>query len=232
MIAYYVVSNSLLLPSPIASLNAFFHLFITIDSLEAIFYSVLRLILAMVFAFITGFVLGIISGFHEKFALFMKPIVTIYRTVPVISIVVILLIIFGFSLTPYIITFLMIFPLIYQAVYGGIRSINSDMIDVYLLDDNRLLTGLRYCYIPFISDALKTALLQSAGLGIKVLVMAEFLSQTRNSIGNAMYLAKANLQYDKVFGWTILLILLAIAIEILIEKSRMFIQKDSDQIKK
>jgi NitT/TauT family transport system permease protein len=59
--------------------------------------------------------------------------------------------------------------------------------------------------------------LQSAGLGIKVLVMAEFLAQTRNSIGNQLYLAKVNLEYDRVFAWTILLIIIAVILEFLIE---------------
>ncbi len=211
---------------------AFLNLFIRSDSLLIILMTFLRLMLAMMIAFILGFVLGIYAGFHEKFAIFIRPIVTIFRTVPVISIVVILLILFGFKLTPYLITFLMIFPLTYQAVYGGILSIDKELVDVYLLEDNRFITGLKYCYIPLISAEIKTALLQSAGLGIKVLVMAEYLSQTKKSIGNAIYLAKANLEYDKVFAWTVLLILLAILIEVLIEKYGVIKKKVSNQILK
>lgn len=112
----------------------------------------------------------------------------------------------------------MIFPIIFQAVYEGILHVDSELVDVYKLEDNRLITGLRYCYIPLINSSLKTALLQSAGLGIKVLVMAEYLSQTKHSIGNALYLSKVNLAYDEVFAWTILLIILAVVFEILIEK--------------
>ncbi|MGD9910024.1 MAG: ABC transporter permease [Candidatus Izemoplasmatales bacterium] len=215
---FQVVSNPLLLPSPVEALKAFYHIFIQLTSLEMILYTFLRLFLAMALALIVGLLLGVIAGFNETFALFIRPIVTIFRTVPVISIVVILLIIFGFTLTPYLITFLMIFPLSYQAVYGGIKAIDKELIDVYLLEDNHFFRGMKYCYLPLIQGGIKTALLQSAGLGIKVLVMAEYLSQTKKSIGNAIYLAKANLQFDQVFAWTILLILLAIGIEILIEK--------------
>lgn len=215
---FQVVSNPLLLPSPLEALSAFYHIFIHLSSLEMILYTFLRLFLAMALALIVGLFLGVAAGFNENFAVFIRPIVTIFRTVPVISIVVILLIIFGFTLTPYLITFLMIFPLSYQAVYGGIKSIDKELIDVYLLEDNHFFRGMKYCYLPLIQDGIKTALLQSAGLGIKVLVMAEYLSQTKKSIGNAIYLAKANLQFDQVFAWTILLILLAIGIEILIEK--------------
>jgi len=138
--------------------------------------------------------------------------------VPVISFVVIILIVFGFSSTPYIITFLMIFPLIYQAIHDGIKGIDFSLIDVYKLEDNHLLTGIRYCYLPLIKSHITTAFLQSAGLGIKVLVMAEYLAQTPNSIGRQIYFGRINLNYDFVFAWTILLIILAIIIESLIIK--------------
>lgn len=218
VVAYSTVSNPMLLPSPYAVVKAFLLLFVSKASLTVILMSLLRLIAAMLVAFILGFVLGFWSGFKKNVALYLRPFVTVLRTIPVISIVVILLILFGFKLTPYIITFLMIFPIIYQSVYDGILGIDSELVDVYKLEDNRLITGLKYCYIPLINQSIKTALLQSAGLGIKVLVMAEYLSQTKSSIGNALYLAKVNLEYDHVFAWTLFLIFLAVILEILIER--------------
>jgi len=175
-----------------------------------------------------GFLLGIIAGFNEKFSIFFNPIVTVFRTVPVISITVILLIVFGFKLTPYIITFLMLFPLIYQGTFGAIRNIDSELIDVYKLEDNHFFTGLFHCYIPLISKNIRTSLLQSLGLGIKVLVMAEYLSQTKQSIGNELYLAKVNLEFDQVFAWTFVLILLALVFEVLINHYKPI----ADKIKK
>ncbi len=220
LIAGMYVGNQLLLPMPGKVLSAFMDIFIKIDSLRVIAFTLGRLLLGLLVAFVLGFTLGIIAGFKKDFAIFMNPIVTVLRTVPVISITVILLIIAGFRTTPYIITFLMLFPLIYQGAYGAMRNIDQELIDVYKLEDNNFFTGLMHCYLPLISNDIKTAILQSLGLGIKVLVMAEYLSQTKNSIGNYLYLAKVNLEYDKVFAWTILLILIALFFEILINHYR------------
>lgn len=216
---YAIIHNPLLLPDPISVIIAFGKLFVQSASLSAIFSTVFRLLLAMSIATALGMGLAIVSAFRENVAVFLRPAVTVLRTVPVISVVVIILIVFGFSLTPYIITFLMIFPLIYQAVFGALKDIDKELIDVYRLEDNRFWSGLRYCYLPLIQNQIRTALLQAAGLGIKVLVMAEYLAQTRNSIGNSLYLAKVNLAYDGVFAWTLLLILLAVLLEIAIERS-------------
>lgn len=225
MIGYAIVSSPLLLPSPLAVFQALLRLFANARSLLAMAMTLLRLLIAMAIALVLGGTLGIIAGFKSGFSRFFSPIVTILRTVPVISVIVIILILFGLKLTPYLITFLMIFPLIYQAFHDGIRNIDSELVDVYKLEDNRMITGLRFCYLPLMRNEIETVLMQSAGLGIKVLVMSEYLSQTRNSIGNSLYLAKINLAYDEVFAWTILLIVLAVGFEAVINHFKQLKQK-------
>lgn len=225
IIASAIVDNTLLLPTPKGVLLAFGKIFVNLDSLTVIWNTILRLLVGLLIASVLGLLLGILAGFNKNFSVFFNPFVTVLRTIPVISITVILLIMFGFSLTPYIITFLMIFPLIFQGTYGAIKAIDQELIDVYKLEDNHFFTGLTHCYLPLISKDIRTALLQSLGLGIKVLVMAEYLSQTRDSIGNQLYLAKVNLQYDEVFAWTLLLIVLALVFEFLINRYKPITEK-------
>ncbi len=213
IIASILIDNEIVMPSPLLTLKAFFGLFTQGNQLEAIFLTLFRLFVALLFASIMGVTLGVLSGLNTKIRYILRPIVTFLRTIPVISIVVILLIIFGFVITPYLITFLMIFPLIFQAISDGIENIEQEFIDVFKLEDDSIMDGVRYCYLPLIGPQIKTVLLQSAGLGIKVLVMAEYLSQTQNSIGNSLYLAKVNLDYASVFAWTLLLIIIVVILE-------------------
>ncbi len=211
-----VVNNQFLLPMPQTVLVDFINIFTNRVSLISLFTSVIRLLLSMIFAFVFGFGFGLLAGLNDKFQAFVQPIVTVLRTIPVISITVILLIMLGFVLTPYVITFLMLFPLIFQGTFGAIKGIDQELIDVFKLENNQLSVMIRHCYVPLISRDIRTALLQSLGLGIKVLVMAEYLSQTKNSIGNQLYLAKTNLEFSEVFAWTLLLILLALGFEIIV----------------
>jgi len=225
VIAGVIVDNPLLLPRFEDVMAAFFRIFVDLDSLSVILHTMLRLLLGLLIASVIGFLLGVIAGFKKNFATFFNPVVTVLRTIPVISITVILLIICGFKITPYVITFMMIFPLIYQGTYGAIIGIEPELIDVYRLEDNNFFTGLFHCYLPLISRDIRTSLLQSLGLGIKVLVMAEYLAQTRDSIGNQLYLAKVNLNYDEVFAWTLLLILMALLFEQLIHHYKPIVEK-------
>ncbi len=224
-VAAIAVNSSLLLPGPKEVLIAFGKIFIESDSLTVILFTVWRLLLGLLLATVPGILLGIVAGFKKNFATFMNPIVTVLRTIPVIALTVILLIVAGSKLTPYYITFFMLFPLIYQAVYGAITNIDKELIDVYRLEDNHFISGLTHCYIPLISTNIRTALLQSLGLGLKVMIMAEFLAQTDNSIGKAISFAKVNLAYDEIFAWTLLLIVIAVLFELLINHYKPITEK-------
>ncbi len=218
VIAYQAINHPIILPSPYQVLVSIADIFTHQASLLAISMTVVRLVVAIVLSAVIGVSLGILSGFKRNVAIFLKPYVTILRTIPVISIVVILLILFGFDYTPYIITFLMVFPIIYSGVVEGIHQMDQELLDVYHLEEHDWKLALKLVYFPMINKYILLAFLQSFGLGIKVLVMAEFLSQTKNSIGNQIYLAKVNIRYDHVFAWTIILILLSVLIEYGINK--------------
>lgn len=220
LILFYAVDHSLILPSPLDVLLTLVRLAGERGSIAIVGFSLLRLIISVALSAILGILLGSFAGLSKKASWVMHPYITVLRTIPVISIVVIVLILVGFSLTPYLITFLMVFPIIYQAAEEGIKHIDPSYIDVYRLEAHDLRLALKYLYYPLIKPYLVLAFLQSFGLGLKVLVMAEYLAQTRQSIGYSLYMAKTNLDYSRVFAWTIILIILSVFMEILIAAYR------------
>jgi NitT/TauT family transport system permease protein len=208
-----VINNPLLMPSIQSVFSSIISILTSMSQIQVILMTMLRLFIAILVSLIAGVLLGILSGIIPQVSWLLKPHVTVLRTIPVISIIVILLVLFGFRIAPYIITFLMVFPIIYQAAYEGIRHMDSELKDVYRLEAHDIKLAIKYLYVPLITPYVTLSILQSFGLGLKVLVMAEYLSQTRNSIGNALYLSKVNLAYDAVFGWSILLILMSLGFE-------------------
>jgi NitT/TauT family transport system permease protein len=213
IIFYNAIDHQIIMPSIQSTFFALFHLVTEKDSLLIILNSFSRLFIAITFSAFFAIFLGILSGLHKHFSLFLKPYITILRTIPIISIVLILYVLVSNQNISLIITFLMVFPIIYQGVESGILSIHKDLIDVYHLEKNNFFLSIKYLYLPSIKHHIITSFLQSFGLGIKVLIMAEYLTQRTNSIGNSLFLARTYLRYDFVFAWTILLILLSLLIE-------------------
>lgn len=157
-------------------------------------------------------------GKHKKFEPFLRPWLTGIKTIPIISIIIIILIIFGQSLAPWVITFMIVFPIIYQATLEGMHGMDQDLLDVFYMEDARFFESIKHVYLPLLKNNILLSLLQSFSLGLKVLVMAEYFAQSKHSIGRSLFIAKANIAYAYVFAWTIIIVICAMMIESIIFK--------------
>ena len=207
------IDNSFIFPYPIDVYQELISLLTSIRTYEIIFASFQRLLLAITIALIFGVLLGLISGIVPILAELLSPIVTSLRTLPVASVIVVILILYGQSYSLYVITFLMLFPILYEATRQGVLNIDSTLIEALSLEKRRYFFEIIWIYFPLSIPFIKTGLLQSIGIGFKVLVMAEFIAQSPVSIGRALYLGRVNIQYEQVFAWTIIIIFIVSIIE-------------------
>jgi len=213
------VNNPYLMPDPISVFNEFFTLLGTKSTYVIILTTMSRLVFSIFLATFFGLTLGLISGIHYQVAAILKPIVVTLRTLPVISIIVVVLILYGNTISLYVVSFLLLFPLIYQSELDGILNIDQLLLDVLKMDcDKCTWRAIEMVYFPLALPHLRTGILQSAGLGIKVLVVAEFIAQTGTSIGRELYFNRINLEYARVFAWTLILVIIVMVIEHFVEK--------------
>jgi ABC-type nitrate/sulfonate/bicarbonate transport system permease component len=220
------INNPYLMPTPIDVFKSLLILLGEGRTYYTILVTLTRLAVSVLMASLVGLLLGLLAGLFYQIEAFLKPLVTTLRTLPVVSIIVIILILYGNVFSLYLISFLLLFPIIYQAELEGIKNIDQDLIDVLSLECNkRPFVVVKIVYLPLAMPYFKTAMIQSTGLAIKVLVVAEYLSQTQISIGRELYFNRINLEYANVFAWTIILILVAIIIEHYIQKYMRIIKK-------
>ncbi|MFA6801086.1 MAG: hypothetical protein WCR19_03155 [Acholeplasmataceae bacterium] len=216
-ILFVMIDEPLLMPSFHDVFISIYHI-LTSNQIWIIMQSLLRLLISFIIAAIIGIILGFISAKKSWIEIYQRPIMTILRTIPVLSVVVILFILIGSTMGVYVIVFLMICPLFYQATLDLIKHIDPALIDVLKINEGHVKESIKYVYVPILEEGLLVTIFQSLGLGVKVLVMAEYLMQTRNSIGKSIYVAKVNLVYDDVYAWTAILIILTLILELIVMK--------------
>jgi NitT/TauT family transport system permease protein len=217
-LVFEIIDNDILIPSIIDTFKKLFTLLSSIQSLNVILMTFIRLSLSVLAASIFGIATGLLSARIEQFHHWMTPYVTIFKTTPIISFIIIVYVIFGYSIAPYVITFMILFPLFYEASKAGYESIDPLVIDSFKLERHPFKEVLFDFYIPLLKPSILTVYLQSFGLGLKVLVMAEYITQTPNSIGRAIYISRVGIDYASVFAWTILLIAITYSIDTVIKK--------------
>ncbi len=215
------IDNVFILPKPTQVFIELFDLLRNISTYTIILSSFQRLFIAITIASTLGIIFGLLAGGYRRIAAFLHPLVTTLRSLPVASIIVILLILSRDRTSAiYTITFLMIFPIIFESTKQGVLNIDTSIKQALDLEPHRRIKILRYIYLPLAFPYIKTGFLQSIGLGFKVLVMAEFIAQTDNSIGKTLYISSTSIYYETVFAWTIIIIVIVLMIERLIKKLR------------
>ncbi len=214
------INNPHLMPEPLDVLSELIRLLGEWKTYQIILSTLRRLFISLSISMILGTFFGILSAILYRFEAFFKPIVISLRTLPIISIIVVVLIFFGNTMTLYVISFLLLFPIVYQGTLDGVKNIDPLLIDVLSLESSGIgIEEVRMVYFPLAKPFLRTSLIESLGLGIKVLIVAEYIAQTKVSIGREIYMARISLEFSTVFAWTIILLIIVISVEYLVERN-------------
>lgn len=208
-----IINDSLIFPDIITILKKTFILLGDATTYNYIKNTLLNLIICILLSFFIGIFLGIISGVYYRVELILKPIFAFIRFIPIIVIIVISMIIFGFDKSPLIACSLFLIPGIYEGTKEGVKNIDRAFIDVYKLNSNISLKVVLKVYLPLISSYSKAKYNDSIGLGLKVLVTTEYVCGLRNTIGKAILNGIETLEYDLIYAYSIILVVLILILE-------------------
>ena len=175
-----------------------------------------RIIIGILISSFLGLLLGILAGINEKIKNILEPLRWITMTIPDIIIIIIGVLAFGLGGAPVIFTIaIIITPLMYVSIMEGIRSIDKETIEmcrIFNVPKKKMLIDV---YIPAISYSIISALMYAFNMGVRIAVMAEFISAS-NGIGNALYLSWTYLEKGEIFAWAIVALSLSAFMELVI----------------
>jgi NitT/TauT family transport system permease protein len=168
-----------------------------------------RTLYGFILSFCAGFVTGIACGSSSRVNAALSPIISVIRTIPVMSVILIAMIWFKTDMVPVFVCFLMIFPIISANVSQGISEVDKSLIDMAsafrLSKINTLLHISIPSTIPFVLAGVRAAV----GVAWKSVIAAEVLSQPVRAIGTGIQFSQMNLETAEVMAWTVLAIILS-----------------------
>lgn len=192
----------------------------------AIFWTLLRLLIGFLISFVMGAVFGILAGVFPSLKAYFSPLIGTLRAVPTAAVVLTLIsILMGakahawLSWIPVALTFVVAFPLYYQAFSSGIESESPDILDSLSLEGaNRKMQTVLAVYLPDSWPFISMSLAQSIGLSFKVSIMAEVLTSTsagKAGIGTLIVLSRqADGGLEAVPAYSLIVLLLMIALDV------------------
>ena len=109
--------------------------------------------------------------------------------------------------------FLMVFPIVWENVYRGIKSTDKNLLNMAKVFRLKKRTVVKNVYIPSIMPYFIAACNIGIGMAWKAGIAAEILGVPLHSIGTELYRAKIYLETVDVFAWTVVVIALSVVIE-------------------
>ena len=208
-----IINKELLLPSPYITIKTLISKMSESSFYIALLYSLFRIIIGFLIAVVFAFILGVISGLSKNAEILLSPLITVIRSTPVMSFIILAIIWFSYNLAPLAVNIIMCFPPIYDNVVKGITNTDRKLLDMAKVYDIRPLKIFKGIYLgsvkPFLAAGMNTAL----GLAFRVAVAAEVLANPKYGIGTKLLQAKYNLETAEVFAWTFMILLLSYLFE-------------------
>ena len=212
-LAAKAVGQELLLPSPVQTAQKLLSLMMTPDFWLAIARTILRVLTGILAAVLLGVLLALLTHWSALARALLSPFMTLLKSTPVASFIILALVWLGRSAVPVFIAGLMVLPVVWANVSTALAEVDPQLLElaaVYKLPRARILSRIVWpSVLPYLRSALRSAL----GLGWKAGIAAEVLTVPPYSIGKNIFESKLYLETTELFAWTAAVVLLSFLIE-------------------
>ena len=201
---------------------AFFELFAQKTFYVALANTLGRVLLSFVISFACALVLAIIASMLNGANKILSFTTSIMRAVPTMSIILLALIWLTTMQAPMLVAILVIFPLQFEGILNAILNVDPRLIEmakIYNVPTKKIIFKL---YLPETASGIFSTIKSTISLNVKLIIAAEVMAQTRDSIGVQMQQASLYLEMHVLLAWTIVAVILGLILEgivLLIQKS-------------
>ena len=207
------LKQEILLASPVSVIKRLVELIVTADFWQSIAFSFARIILGFMLALLLGTALAALAYASFSVEILMEPLITVIKSTPVASFIILCLIWIPSRNLSVFISFLMVFPVVYTNLLEGLKQTDKQLLE--MADSFGAGTGkkVEFVYLSQVKPYAATACKLGLGLCWKAGVAAEVIGIPSGSIGEKLYKAKVYLETPDLFAWTIVIILISLTFE-------------------
>lgn len=213
-----IIGNDLIFPGIPSIFKAFIDIIKGKEFLLIVFHTLKRTAVSVGISLIIGILCSILSYNYKFFYILFFPFFSFLKSIPTIAVIILVLIWSNVEVVPIITGIMILLPLIYENILGGIDSIDRDLLkmaDIYKVAKIDILKGI---YIPGVYYFSSSGIPALIALTLKVVIAGEVLSQGSLSIGGEIFMGKMYLESPSIFAWIIIVILINFFLDISLKK--------------
>ncbi len=215
--ACWWIDVELILPTPA---QAFIHIGAYLKDISfwvSLGWTYLRCIESFLIAFLIALGLAVLAYSKKEAEKFINPFMAFIRAIPTMAIILILIISIAPEGTPIVVAGIVICPTLYQSFLTSLKQIDQKLVEMANIYHVSKKNQIFKFYIPTVLPGILENSATGFSLNIKLIIAAEAMAQTRNSIGKLMQYAKISIEIEKLFALTIIAVILSVISEALIK---------------
>ena len=181
-------TNGGIFPSPIDTFVRFGELLTEPYSYQCLGYTFLRMLIGFAISFLLALVVGIFAGNHQYLYEFLKPLMTVIKSIPTVALVFLFVVLLAPKDAPILVVIVICFPILYEAVAGGIRKVDPQIVQAARVDGASYLKRVLFIKLPLSISYIIVGIVSSFSLSFKIEIMAEVITgYTRNGLGSVIH---------------------------------------------
>ncbi len=180
--------------------------------------SMLSVILCIVLSLILSIFICFIRMYNHQSHEFLSPFVAFLKSSPLAIIIVYFLLLFGNENGPFLMSFMLIFPLVFESLISAMNETNKDIISELKITNVSKLKKFTKIILPLMFPNIVMSFMMSFGLGLKVIIMGEYMMMSKNSLGLLIYNAKTIIDVESLLGILFLCVFLTLIVELSAKK--------------
>ena len=207
------IDNEFILTDLGATFKALIELFKQKEFYKSIGDTLARTIIAFGVSFIIASILAFLSRISKSADVMISPVISVIRSLPTIAVVVLLLLWTNSKIAPIIVTMLVVLPTTYSSMRDAFFAVDDGLITVLKLYNVPMSELLFKVYIPQILPPALLAIGGGIALNLKLMVAAEVIAQTANSLGNLLNEAKHYFEIASMIAVVVVSVVLGLIVE-------------------
>ena len=220
--------NGAIFPSPALTMQSFGEILGEKKTYVGFGYTFLRMLIGFGFSFILALIFGIIAGNHQKIYQFFKPLMIVFKSIPTVALVFVLIVMSNARDAPIYVVLVICFPILYEGIVGGIKSIDPFVISASKVDGTRYLKSILKIKVPLALPYIIVAVVSSFALSFKIEIMAEVVTgATKNGLGSSIQNAYSMGEMSKVFAYSFLVIIFMLLVTLIEEVTKQVTKRES-----
>ena len=207
------IDNEFILTGIGATFKALIGLLKQVEFYRAFWGTLYRTFIAFGLSFVIATALAFLSRISKKADIMIAPVISVIRSLPTIAVVLLLLLWTNSKVAPIIVTTLVVLPTTYNSMRDAFFSVDDELVKALRLFNVSTGEMLLKVYLPQILPPALLAIGGGIALNLKLMVAAEVIAQTANSLGYILNTSKAYLEIASMIAVVVVSVIVGLIVE-------------------